>query len=114
MTKHLIPDVRYEISEDGCLLDIEQGSLEPVYVQLHKIQIKHFAELMNVDVSDEDDDVKLTNYLEQINQKAEQLYHLVGSIPCFPPRTERSEDEILAEELWKLTNTTLTLWGAGY
>jgi NADH:ubiquinone oxidoreductase subunit C len=114
MKKQLIPDVLYEISEDGNLLDIEQGSIEPVCVQLHKIQIKHFAELMNVDVLDKGDQAKLTNFLEQINQRAEQLYHLISSIPCFPPRDEQTQEEMLAEELWKLTNTTLSLWGTGY
>lgn len=109
-----IPDVKYEISDCGDLLTIEQGSLDTDIVSLHKIHIKHFADLMQVNEVQEEGDARLTDHLERINQKAEQLYHLIGAIPCFPPSDKISDEEKLAEELHQLTNTALSLWGDGY
>lgn len=114
MTMKEIPDVKYEISDDGDLLTIEQGCMDIVYISLHKIHIKHFADLMKVNEIDNASDVRLTDYLEHINQKAEQLYHTIGAIPCFPPSDKISDEEKLAEELHQLTNTALSLWGVGY
>jgi hypothetical protein len=49
MTKFTeIPDVKYSISEDGNLIDIEQGQLDPVCIQLHRIHFDHIANKLGI------------------------------------------------------------------
>ena len=112
MTMQEIPDIRYELSEDGKLLTIEQGSIEPVCIQLHKIHIKHLAELMKVSLDEEETSPMLVEFLERINLQAEELYLYLDSIRCMPTSDGISEDVLMAKNLHQTANMALGLWGA--
>lgn len=106
-----IPDVKYAISDDGNFLNIEQGGIEPNYIQLHKIHVKHLAEIMNIGIDDETTSPKLVDYLERINEQAEDLYSYLSSVPSFPPQDQPSEDVMMAKQLRDTANLALSFWG---
>lgn len=106
-----IPDIKYSLSDDGNLLTIEQGHMEPAYVQLHKIHIKHLAEVMKIGLDDDETSPMLVDYLERINEQAESLYKLLASVPNSHPRDLESDDVILARQLSKTANMALGFWG---
>ena len=107
-----IPDIKYSLSEDGNLLTIEQGHVEPDYVQLHKIHIKHLAELMKIGIEEDKTAPMLVDYLERINEQAECLYNYLASVPCFPTNTHLTEDVMMAKNLYDTANQALGYWGA--
>lgn len=106
-----IPDVKYSLSEDGSSLTIEQGHMEPVYVQLHKIHIKHFSEIMKVGVNEDNTSPMLVDYLERINAQAEELYKFLDAVPSFPTNTQLTEDVMMAKSLYETANKALAYWG---
>ena len=112
MTMKQIPDVNYKLSDDGDLLTIEQGQVEPVIIQLHKIHVKHFAELMNISIEDDEDSPMLIDYLERINEQAEDLYRFLEAVPCYSTNTNISEDVAMAKKLYEIANRALGFWGA--
>jgi hypothetical protein len=107
-----IPDVKYTVTEDGNLVNIEQGYIEPVYVQLHKIHIKHFAEVMKIGIEEDKTAPMLVDFLERINEQAESLYNYLASVPCFPTNTQLTEDVIMAKSLYETANKALAYWGS--
>ncbi|OIQ92420.1 hypothetical protein GALL_256410 [mine drainage metagenome] len=107
-----IPDIKYTLSEDGNLLNIQQGYMEPVYIQLHKIHIKHLAEVMKISVDEDKTSPMLVDYLEQINEQATSLFELLESIPNSHPRDLESDDLIMARKLMITANKALGYWGA--
>ncbi|MBA4056706.1 MAG: hypothetical protein C0490_18475 [Marivirga sp.] len=111
MSMQTIPDVRYAISDDGQLINIEQGEMEPSCVQLHRIHVKHFAELMKVGQEDERTSPMLVDYLERINEQAASLYNYLSAIPGFPTNAEYSEDVMMAKNLYETANKALAYWG---
>jgi len=112
MTMQEIPDIKYRLSEDGNLLTIEQGSMEPDCIQLHKIHIKHLAEIMKVGLNEEETSPMLVEFLERINQQAEELYRYLDSILCMPTSNGIGEDVLMAKNLHQTANLALGLWGA--
>lgn len=107
-----IPDLRYELSEDGDMLNMEQGYLEPVLFSLHRIHLEHFAKVMKIGLSEDVEPApQLVDYLERINEQASDLYHLLAGVPSFPPQQQESEDVSLAKQLMEQANMALTLWG---
>lgn len=106
-----IPDVKYELSEDGDLLTIEQGTVEPTYVVLHKIHLQHFVNVMKVQANDDQASPRLVEYLERINEQAENLYELLKGVPSFPPQQQEGEDVLLAKQLMDTANLALCFWG---
>lgn len=112
MTMQEIPDIKYELVGDGSLINIEQGHLDPVYIQLHKIHIQHIAEVMKIGLEDDISSPMLVDYLERINEQATSLYVLLDSIPNSHPRDLESDDVILARKLMETANKALSYWGA--
>ena len=109
-----IPDIKFSISEDGELVNLEQGHMDICYMQLHKIQVKHIADLMKVNSNHESQDLSLTDYLERLRDDAEELCNLLSSVASFPPKAEKDKDVILAEKLLKRADMALAMCGVGY
>lgn len=107
-----IPDVKYALSEDGSLVNIEQGHMEPVYIQLHKIHIKHLAEIMKIGFEEDKTSPMLVDYLEQINEQATSLFEFLDSIPNSHPSGLEPEDLVMARKLMIVANKALSYWGA--
>lgn len=106
-----IPDLRYEVSEDGDMLTLEQGYVEPVLFSLHRIHLEHFAKVMKIGLSEEDESSpQLIHYLELINEQAKNLFNYLITVPG-PNLEKESEDITLARELMKTANTALGFWG---
>jgi hypothetical protein len=106
-----IPDIKYALSDDGHLVNIEQGEMEPVYVQLHKIHVRHLAEVMKIGLEDDNTSPMLVDYLERINEQAEELYKFLSAIPSFPTNTQLSDDSLMAKKLYETANKALSYWG---
>ena len=113
MTMKEIPDIKYEIVDDGNLINIEQGFMDPVFVQLHKIHIKHFAEVLNIGLEQDDSSPKLVDYLEQINEQATKLFEILDANPNSHSHSKDIQPPCLvtARKLKDVANKTLTYWG---
>lgn len=106
-----IPDIAWELSEDGDLLTIEQGTVEPTYVVLHRIHLKHFCGVMKLSMSeDEEDSPQLAAYLSQLHEQAERLYNYLFTVPS-PSMDKEPEDVVMARELLRTANSLQCLWG---
>jgi hypothetical protein len=112
MTMQSIPDIKYALSDGGHLVNIEQGEMEPVYLQLHKIHVKHLAEVMKIGLEDDKTSPMLVDYLEQINEQATSLFELLDSVPNSHPGDLESDDVVMARKLMILANKALCYWGA--
>ena len=111
MTMKEIPDIKYELVDDGSLINIEQGHLDPVYVSLHKIHIKHIAELMNIGVEEDKTSPLLVDYLEKINEQATELFEFLDAIPNSHPRDIEPACLVMARKLKDVANHALSYWG---
>jgi CRISPR/Cas system Type II protein with McrA/HNH and RuvC-like nuclease domain len=111
MTMKEIPDIKYELVDDGSLINIEQGFLDPVCVSLHKIHIKHIADLMKVGAEDDEASPVLVDYLEQINEQATKLFEFLDAIPNSHPRDIEPECLVMARKLKGVANQALSYWG---
>ena len=111
MTMKEIPDIKYELVDDGSLINIEQGHLDPVYVSLHKIHIKHIAELMNIGVDEDKTSPMLVDYLERINEQATELFEFLDAIPNSHPRDIEPACLVMSRKLKDVANHALGYWG---
>ena len=111
MTMKEIPDIKYELVDDGSLINIEQGHLDPVYVSLHKIHIKHIAEIMKIGVDEDKTSPMLADYLERINEQATELFEFLDAIPNSHPRDIEPACLVMSRKLMIVTNHALSYWG---
>ena len=111
MTMKEIPDIKYKLVDDGSLINIEQGHLSLVYVSLHKIHIKHIAELMNIGVDEDKISTLLVDYLEQINEQATQLFEFLDAIPNSSPLENEPPCLVMSRKLMIVANQALSFWG---
>ena len=111
MTMKEIPDIKYELVDDGSLINIVQGHLDPVYVSLHKIHIKHIAEIMKVNVEENETSPMLVDYLERINEQATELFEFLDAIPNSHPRDIEPACLVMARKLKDIANHALSYWG---
>ncbi len=112
MNMQEIPDIKYELIEGGNLLNLEQGHEDTTRIQLHKIHIKHLAEVMKVSADGDKNLPILTDYLERINEQATDLYELLSSIQNSHPQDQGSDDVIMARQLMDTAHKALCFWGA--
>lgn len=107
-----IPDVRYEVSEDGETLMMEQGYDDPSRIHLRRMQVEYFANLMKLDLIKETEaSPSLVCYLESIHDQAKNLFNYLVTVPTPPGYEEESEDITLARDLLKTANVALGFWG---
>ena len=111
MTMKEIPDIKYKLVDDGSLINIEQGHLDPVYVSLHKIHIKHIAEIMKIGVKENEISPMLVDYLEQINEQATQLFEFLDAIPNSSPLENEPPCLVMSRKLMIVANQALSFWG---
>ena len=111
MTMTEIPDIKYELVDDGSLINIEQGHLDPVCVSLHKIHINHIAELMKIGVDEDKTSPLLVDYLVQINEQATQLFEFLDAIPNSHPRDIEAPCLVMSRKLMIVANKVLAYWG---
>ena len=111
MTMKEIPDIKYELVDDGSLINIEQGHLDPVYVSLHKIHIKHIAEIMKIGAEEKETSPMLVDYLERINEQATELFEFLDAIPNSHPRDIEPACLVMSRKLKDVANQALSYWG---
>ena len=113
MTMTEISDIKFELVEDGSLINIEQERFlnDPVYMQLHKIHIKHIAELMKVCVDENETTPLLVDYLEHINEQATQLSEFLDAIPNSYPLENEPPCLVMSRRLKIIANQALSYWG---
>lgn len=108
MTMTKIYDLAYEV--DGDNINLSQGDVEPSYVVLHKIHLKHLSKLMNIHPEEDEPTPKLVEHMFKLRDDAQELYEFLGSVGSYPPSDKEDEDVRMARKLVEQANLALAIW----
>jgi hypothetical protein len=108
MTMTKIYDLAYEV--DGENINLSQGDVEPSYVVLHKIHLKHLSEVMNIKADEKEPSPMLVDCLYKLRDDARELYEFLNSVGSCPPSDKGDEDVQMAKRLVKTAEVALALW----
>jgi len=89
-----------ELADGGFELRQQGGSLEePSRIVLHPVQVRLLAERAGLIQRPAPTLPQIRRDLERIRDAAADLFHLLASVPCFPPQADEDDDVRGAREL---------------
>jgi len=107
-----IPDLSFEVDDSGDLITLEQGSIEPVTIVIHRIHLEHLAKQLNIGGSNRKSaPSELIDVVADLRSLSEELMFTLEAIPHFPLQDEPSDEVKMANHLVKVADRACAILG---